>query len=73
VSNAIHRAPTKDAPDKSWLVWLGLPLFFIGCGCLTVAVVELASNHSISAVAAIIGVPLTLIGFVLIALKVRAG
>ena len=73
MSNAIHRADTKDSAARNWLVWLGLPLFFIGCGCLTVAVVELASNTSISAVTAVIGVPLTLIGFVLIAMKVRAG
>ena len=73
MSNAIHRANTKDAPERTWLVWLGLPLLFIGCGLLTVAVVELASNKSISAVTGIIGGPLALIGFVLIALKVRAG
>jgi hypothetical protein len=73
MSNAIHRATTKDAPDRTWLVWLGLPLFFIGCGVLTVAVVELASNTSISTVTGVLGGPLTLIGFVLIGLKVRAG
>jgi hypothetical protein len=73
MSNAVHRSTTKDAPNRVWLAWLGLPLLFIGCGLLTVAVVELATNKSISAVTGIIGFPLMLIGLILIALKVRAG
>jgi hypothetical protein len=73
MSNAVHRSTTKDAPNRAWLAWLGLPLLFIGCGLLTVAVVELATNKSISAVTGIIGFPLMLIGLILIALKVRAG
>jgi hypothetical protein len=73
MSSAVHRSTAKDAPERAWLVWLGLPLLFIGCGLLTVAVVELASNKSISAVTGIIGLPLMLIGLILVALKVRAG
>lgn len=71
MSNAVPRSSSEDGPERAWLVWLGLPLLFIGCGLSTVAVVELASNKSISAVTAIIGVPLVILGFLFLVLHGR--
>jgi hypothetical protein len=68
MSNVGHQSTTEDGPQRAWLVWLGLPLLFIGCGLLTVAVVELASNKSISAVTAIIGGPLVVLGMAFLVL-----
>lgn len=67
--NTGDRVYARDAAKQPWPVWVGLAVFLIGCGCFTVAVVELASNKSISAIAAIIGVPLFIIGLSLVVLK----
>ncbi len=70
MSNAVEQ-PDTDENGRPWLVWLGLPLLFIGCGLLTVAVVELASNKSISAVTSIIGGPMAIVGLIFLVLYSR--
>lgn len=62
--NTGDRAYARDARLQPAVAWIALLVFFIGCGCFTVAVVELASNKSISAIAALIGAPLFVIGLV---------
>jgi pheromone shutdown protein TraB len=62
--NTGDQAYARDAKLQPAVAWLALFVFFIGCGCFTVAVVELAGNKSTSAVAALIGAPLFLIGLV---------
>lgn len=58
------RAYARDAALQPVVTWIARLVFFIGCGCFTLAVVELASDEAISAVAAIIGAPLFLIGLI---------
>ncbi len=71
--NTGDRAYAKDAGKQALAVWVSLPVFFVGCGLLTVAVVELASNKSVSAVTAIIGGPLVIIGLAVLILRGRLG
>lgn len=52
---------------------IALALFFAGCACFTLADIFLGSNNRVSAVLAILGVPLFLIGGVLICLRARTG
>lgn len=65
------RAYARDAKKQTLMVWISLPVFFIGCGLLTVAVVELASNKHISAVTAVIGGPLVVIGLAVLIIRGR--
>ena len=57
--------------SSRWRRGSALLVFFIGCGLLTVAVVELASNKSISAVTSIIGGPLVVIGLAVVIVSGR--
>ncbi len=69
--NTGDRAYARDASKQPSSAWLGMVVFFIGCGLLTVAVVELASNKHISAVTAIIGGPLAIIGLAVMIISGR--
>lgn len=62
--NTGDRAYARDADLQPWLAWIGLGMFFLGCGALTVAVVALAGDRTITLVAALIGGPLFVVGLV---------
>ena len=50
-----------------------MTVFFLGCGCFTMADILLGSNDRASAVLAIVGVPLFLIGMVVLLVRSRLG
>ena len=52
---------------------LALAIFFLGCGCFTMAEILLGSNDSLSAILAIIGVPLFIVGGIMLLLRSRIG
>ena len=52
---------------------IAMAVFFAGCACFTLADIFLGSNDTASAVLAIVGVPLFLVGGVILVLRARTG
>lgn len=67
------RAYARDAGRQGRGAWVGMGFLFLACTAFTVAVVSLASDKSISAIFGIIGVPLFIIGLVLVIVDGRTG
>lgn len=63
------RAYARDLKRQPSIVWFGLLVFFAGLGLLTAAVVLLAQNTSVSAVLAVVGIPVTVLGLVVTIVK----
>ena len=69
-----HAHPAKRETGLWTTVSLAaLAVFFLGCGCFTMAEILLGSNDELSAVLAIVGIPLFIVGGVVLAVRSRIG
>ena len=69
------RSHSTDQNDGPWTMGslLALVVFFVGCGCFTMAEIYLGSNDAASAVLAIAGTPLFIVGGIILILRSRIG
>ena len=70
-----HPSPSGEHETGVWTAvsLLALVVFFAGCACFTLAEIFLGSNDTASAILAIVGVPLFVVGAVMLILRVRTG
>ena len=69
-----HMQPApRDTGLWTTVSLLALAIFFAGCGCFTMAEILLGSNDAVARVLAIIGVPLFIVGGVMLLLRSRIG